>query len=387
MDIKYLKILILTFLVLCLAGISGAEAGNEFSENEEFSNWAEGGHYDTDYGANFMSEWWYQNGDMRLVSEDGEKRNLAFFIVVTHQESPTIFYDSELEMQFSNMATFYGLYPYGEPVAHNFTQTFFPRSDIENYIGFHLPYLDYTFPEGSRKIYGSSSEGYCLEYLYDNLQLDLVFKPRVEDTMDSAIEPVNFTTYERAYGKLEGTVVLDDKEYTVTQADGYFDHMIPYTTTLPVWEMEMHGWSWSELTTDNYQAILYTVRGLEDGYDNCTYRHLTLIDKNTGKVIAEYSGEELDIVETEWVDLDVKNVSVRRPGALNVMASGLQINVEAQSVVQFDAASYPEDHVGFIDFMAFQPCTASIEYEGDIEHGSAFYEYMITDWGAFVSSQ
>ena len=383
---KYLKILIFSFLVLCLAGISGAESSGEFSDSEAFSDFTEGGHYDTDYGANFMSEWWYQNGDMRLVSEDGEKRKLAFFIVVTHQESPTIFYDSELETQFSNMATFYGLYPYGEPVAHNFTQTFVPRSDIENYIGFHLPYLDYTFPEGSRKIYGSSSEGYCLDYLYDNLQLDLVFKPRVGDTVDSAEDPVSFTTYESAYGKLEGTVVLDGKEYTVTQADGYFDHMIPYTTTLPVWEMEMHGWSWSELTTDNYQTILYAVRGLEDGYDNCTYRHLTLIDKNTGKVIAEYSGDELDIVETEWVNLDVKNVSVRRPGALNVTAPGLCINVEAQSVVQFDAASYPGDLVGFIDFMAFQPCTASIEYEGDIEHGSAFYEYMITDWGASTTS-
>ncbi len=382
---KYLKILILPFLVLCLAGISGAEASGEFSENEAFSDWEEGGHYDTDYGANFMSEWWYQNGDMRLVSEDGEKRKLAFFIVVTHQESPTLFVDPSSGTKLSNMATFYGLYPYGEPVAHNFTQIFIPRLDIENYIGFHLPYLDYTFPEGSRKIYGSSSEGYCLDYIYDNLHLDLVFKPRVGDTVDSAVEPVNFTTYERAYGKLEGTVVLDGKEYTVTQADGYFDHMIPYTTTLPVWEMEMHGWSWSELTTDNYQTILYAVRGPEDGYDTYTYRHLTLIDKNTGKVIAEYSGDEVSINETGWVYLEVKDVLVKRPGALEVTAPGLRINVEAQSVVQFDAASYPEDRVGFIDFMAFQPCTASIDYEGDIEHGSAFYEYMITDWGAFVS--
>jgi len=386
LDLKCLKILVLAFLVLCLAGISGAESSGEFSENEAFSDWEEGGHYDTDYGANFMSEWWYQNGDMRLVSEDGEKRNLAFFIVVTHQESPTIFYDSDLGVQLSNIATFYGLYPYGEPVAHNFTQTFVPRYDIENYIGFHLPYLDYTFPEGSRKIYGSSSEGYCLDYIYDNLQLDLVFKPRVGDTVDSAVEPVNFTTYERAYGKLEGTVVLDGKEYTVTQADGYFDHMIPYTTTQPVWEMEMHGWSWSELTTDSYQTILYAVRGPEDGYDTYTYRHLTLIDKNTGKVIAEYSGDEVSINETDWENQVAQGVTVKRPGALEVTAPRLRINVEAKSVVQFDAASYPENLLGFIDFMAFQPCTASIEYEGDIEHGSAFYEYMITDWGAFFSS-
>ncbi|WP_255336203.1 hypothetical protein [Methanosarcina sp. KYL-1] len=378
--------LLLLLFILCFADVSAAETGEEPSGNLAYPDFTESGHYDTDFNASFMSEWWYQNGDMRLVSEDGEKRNLAFFIVVTHQESPELFRDPDSGLQLSNMATFYGLYPYGEATAHNFTQVFIPRSDIENYIGFHVPYLDYTFPEGLRRLYGSSFEGYGLDYTYDNLQLDLVFKPRVEKTIDSAIEPVNFTTYESAYGKLEGTVVLDGKEYVVTQADGYFDHMIPYTTTLPVWEMEMHGWSWAELTTDSYQTVLYVVRGLEDGYDTCTYKHLTLIDKHTGEVVAEYSGDDVEIVETDWVNLTVKGVSVKRPATLEVSAPGLHIDMEAQSVVQFDAASYPEDRVGFIDFMAFQPLTASIEYDGNIEHGSAFYEYMITDWGAFVSS-
>ena len=48
-----------------------------------------------------MSEWWYQNGDMRLVGEDGEKKKLAFFIVVVHQESPTAFYDPDSGANFS----------------------------------------------------------------------------------------------------------------------------------------------------------------------------------------------------------------------------------------------------------------------------------------------
>ena len=48
--------------------------------------------------------------------------------------------------------------------------------------------------------------------------------------------------------------MLDGKKYRVTQADGYFDHMTPYTGT-SLWEWELHGWSWSELTTDSYQTV------------------------------------------------------------------------------------------------------------------------------------
>lgn len=296
--------------------------------------------------------------------------------------------DPESGVQRSHMATFYGLYPYGETASHNFTQILVNRSDIENYVTFHVPYLDFNYPEGLGSFYGSSSKHYRLDYDFDNMQLNLVFKPLAEKTVDSCNEPVNFTTYESSYGNLYGTVELDGKKYRVTQADGYFDHMIPYTVDMPSWEMEMHGWTWSELTTDNYQTVLYAVRGLEDGYSNYTYRHLTLLDKNTGEVIAEYSGDELDVVESDWTELTVNGVPVIRPSTLEVSAPDLHINVKAQSVVQFDESSYfGGQPVSFVDFMAFQPRTASIEVGGNIEEGSAFYEYMVTDWGALYSCQ
>lgn len=225
MNPKYLKIVILSLLLICFTGVSGAKPSSGHSGNTGFPDYTEGAQYDTDFDASFMSEWWYQNGDMRLVGEDGDVKNLAFFTVLVHQESPTFFYDSKSDTQLSNMVTFYGLYPYGEEPSDNYTLVFVPRDEIETYIGFHKPYLDFTYPEGLRKFYGSAFKGYNLDYAYDNVQLDLFFKPLAEKTIDSATDPVNFTTYEYAYGKLHGSVMLDGKKYRVTQADGYFDHM------------------------------------------------------------------------------------------------------------------------------------------------------------------
>lgn len=386
LDQRYFKIAILSLLLLCIADVAVAEPSSKYSGNAV--DYAEGGHYDTDFGSSFMSEWWYQNGDMRLVGEDGEKKNLAFFVVVVHQESPTLFTDPDSGAQSSNMATFYGLYPYGETTSHNYTMIFVPRETIENYIGFHVPYLDFTYPEGLRHFYGSGSKGYKLNYTYDNMQVNLVFRPLAEQTIDSATEPVNFTTYERSYGDLKGSVTLDGKKYTVTQADGYFDHMIPYTIDQPTWEMEMHGWSWSEITTDSYQTIFYGIRGVSDGYDKYTYKHLTLLDKNTGKVIEEYSGDDVDILQKDWVDVEINGTSTKRPSTLEITTSDLDISINAQSVVQLDKSSQPGGQpVGFVDFMAFQPDEATIEYKGNLEQGSAFYEYLISDWSIFTSSQ
>ncbi|WP_440947752.1 hypothetical protein ACSAZL_05740 [Methanosarcina sp. T3] len=384
MDQKYLRIIILPLLLVCLAGVSGAEPGSKTPGNAAVMDYTEGGHYDTDFTASFMSEWWYQNGDVRLVGKDGEKRRLAFFVTLVHQESPSFFNVSD--EQFSNMVTFYGLYPDGEDTSDNYTMYFVERDNITNYIGFHVPYIDFTYPEGLRSFYGSARKGYRLDYAYDNVQLDLLFKPLAEKTIDSATEPVNFTTYEYAYGKLEGSVVLDGKRYDVTQADGYFDHMTPYTNNQPVWEMEMHGWSWSELTTDSYQTVFYGVRGPEDGYDDYTYKHLTLINKHTGKVIAEYSGNEVSVNQDGREAVTINGHDVERPSSVQISAPDLDISINAQSVVQLDKSSLPGgEPLGFVDFMAFQPDEATIEYKGDLEQGSAFYEYMVTDWVIFSS--
>jgi len=40
--------------------------------------------------------------------------------------------------------------------------------------------------------------------------------------------------------------------------------------------------------------------------------------------------------------------------------------------------------MGFVDFMAFQPDGAAIQYNGNIEEGSAFYEYLVTDMGVVL---
>jgi hypothetical protein len=379
-----LKVIGLLLVIICLAGISDAESSAGSSGNPECVDCTDGGYYDTDFNSDFMAEWWYQNGDMRLVGENGEKRNLAFFAVMAHQESPTLFNISGVK--YSQPATFYALYPYGEPVTHNYTRMYVPRSEIGNYIEFHVPYLNFTYPGDYGRFYGSSSKGYGLNYSYDNVQLDLFFTPRVQETVDRAIEPVNFTTYERAYGKLQGTVILDGKKYRVTQADGYFDHMIPYATDQHVWGMEMHGWSWSELTTGNFQTIFYGVRAIEDGYNNYTYKSLTLINKNTGKMVAKYSGDEIGVEEGDWVNVVVKEREMKRPATIKISTSDLNISINAQSVAQLDKASLPDEQpLGFVDFMAFQPEEATIEYKGNTEKGSAFYEYMISDWGILNS--
>lgn len=61
--------------------------------------------------------------------------------------------------------------------------------------------------------------------------------------------------------------------------------------------------------------------------------------------------------------------------------------MEAQSVVQLDKTSLPSGQpIGFVDFMAFQPDKATIKYKKNIEMGSAFYEYMVTDMGILSAS-
>jgi hypothetical protein len=60
--------MILLLLILCTANVAGAEPNSKNSKNAAVLDYTEGGHNDTDFNANFMSEWWYQNGDMNLLS-------------------------------------------------------------------------------------------------------------------------------------------------------------------------------------------------------------------------------------------------------------------------------------------------------------------------------
>ncbi len=352
-----------------------------FGTQAKPADFTEGGHLETDFGVNFMAEWWYLNGEARLVSSHGEKRDLGFFVVMAHQESPMIV--SPDGTQLSQLLTFYGLYFDNGTTTFGYNSTYVPQIYLDNYIALHTPYVDYMYPDGLKRFYGSALPGYNLNYMSDDMNMDLFFQTNIDKTIDQADGPLNFTTYERSYGTLHGSILLDGKRYTVTHAKGYMDHMIPITNSGGTWPMDMHGWCWSEVTTKNYQAIVYAVRGLDDGYANYSYKHLTLLNKHNGKVLAEYSGDEITITETGWIN--EAEFYRKRPSVVAFSTSDLTVTLNAETVAYFDQSD-PINATGFVDFMAFQPDGAAIQYNGNIEEGRAFNEYLVTDMGVVYSS-
>jgi len=224
-------------------------------------------------------------------------------------------------------------------------------------------------------MHGSALTGYDLKYVSEdtNVDMDLFFQPNIDKTIDQADHPLNFTTYEHSYGTLHGSILLDGKRYNVTHAEGYMDHMIAVSNGR--WIRDMHGWSWFEVTTKNYQAVAYAVRGPDDGYDNYSYKHLTLLNTHTGKVLAEYSADEITITETDWIN---KGLNGKRPSMVVYSTPDLNVTVNAEIVI--DSRFNPITAIGLVDFMAFQPDDAAIQYNGTIEEGSAFYEYFPSGW-------
>ncbi len=336
--------------------------------SEKKTDVSEGGHLENDFGVVFMAEWWYLNGKANIVASDGEEKNVGFFVVLGHQES--------MFKGLSHMLTFYGIYLDDNKNDFNYISTFVPRKNVSNYISMHVPFVDYRYPEGLRKINGSSSSGYSLIYNTDNnVSMDLFFMPDVENTINQAASPLNFITYESSHGKLTGSILLNGKNYKVTRAEGYMDHMIP-AGDLP-WIVYMHGWNWFEVTTDNYQAIAYAVRGQDDGYNKYSYKHLTLLNKKNGKVISEYNGDEITITETGWID--EIGFSSKRPSNVVFSTSDLRVAVNAERILYFHRSN--PSSTGFVDFMAYQPDNATIKYQGRTDEGNAFYEYMVSDRG------
>lgn len=336
--------------------------------SEKKTDISEGGHLETDFGTGFMAEWWYLNGKATLVASDGEEKDVGLFVVLGHQESPMF-------RGLSHMLTFYGIYLDDDKKDFNYIDTYVPRENVSNYIALHTPFVDYRYPDGLKKISGSASSGYSLIYTADdNVSMDIFFKPDVDNTLDQAASPLNFTTYERSHGKLKGSIRLNGKNYKVTRAEGYMDHMIP-VGDLP-WPMYMHGWNWFEVTTNNYQAVAYAVRGLDDGYSNYSYKHLTLLNKKNGKVISEYYGDEITITETGWID--EIGFNRKRPSNIVFSTSDLRVTVNAESILYFNRSN-PSSMSGFVDFMAYQPDDATIKYQGRTDKGNAFFEYLVSD--------
>ncbi len=347
-------------VVMCVVPASAESSGIE----AEVADFTEGGHLETDFDTFFMGEWWYLNGNATLVSSDGEKEDVGFFVVLQHQESPMF-------IGLSSMVSFYGLYFDDNTTAFDRVRTVVPREDVNQYIALHTPYVYYRYPDGVKELYGSALTGYNLKYVSADTNMDLFFRTNVEKTIDRADHPLNFTTYERSYGTLHGSIQLDGKRYNVTHAEGYLDHMIFIRNAPGI--TDFHGWNWLDVTTKNYQAVAYAIRRLDDCYGDYSYKHLTLLNKHTGKILAEYSGNEITIIETDWIN---EGFLRERPSMVVFSTPDLNVTVNAEIVIDFRRDD--PIRVGFIDFMAFQPNNAAIQYNGDIEEGSAFYEYSIT---------
>ncbi|MCZ7357705.1 MAG: hypothetical protein O8C66_00945 [Candidatus Methanoperedens sp.] len=364
MKTKISKIMLAIFAMSILLSVPA-------SADVEKVDFTEGGHLETDFGVNFMAEWWYLNGKATLVSSDGEIKDAGFFAVLAHQESP-------LFRGYSQLLTFHGLYFNKSEPVFNYVETFVPRDNVSQFISLHTPYVYYRYPDGLKQIKGSPLGGYNLEYasVQTNVDMDLLFQTNVKKTVYHANSPLNFTTYEHSYGTLHGSITINGKRYTVTRAEGYMDHMIPVSRG--PWAMDMHGWNWFEVTTKNYQVVGYAMRGLDDGYENYSYKHLTLLDKQNGKVLAKYSTKDITISETGWVNESAFNR--KRPETVVFSTPNLKVALNAESVIDFNKSS-PSNLAGFVDFMAFQPKKASIKYKGDTEQGSAFFEYLVSDIG------
>ena len=363
-------------VMMCVTGLSVAAPTTlgPIGTQSKIADFTEGGHLETDLGVDFMAEWWYLNGDARLVASDGEERDIGFFVCMGHQESYMFDMGGQ---QHSHLLAFHGIYFDNGTTAFNYIDTYdVPQADVGNYIALGTPYVDYMYPYGLKKFSGSALSGYNVDYIADGVVMDLFFQPNVGKTTDQAGTPLNFTTYEHSYGKIHGSIILDGKRYVVTQAEGYMDHMIP-VSNVGTWPMDMHGWTWFEVTTKKHQAIAYAVRSPGDGYDDYSYKHLTLLNKHNGKVLAEYSGEDITIAEDGWIDETVYNR--KRPSEVIFSTSDLTITLNPETVIYFDRSE--PNNIGFVDFMNFQPDGATIQYKSNIAEGNVFYEYLVSDVG------
>ncbi|MHC1575642.1 MAG: hypothetical protein ACXQTY_07580 [Candidatus Methanogasteraceae archaeon] len=385
MNTRIWTILSILLVMTCVTGLSVAEVvevmepvENGFcrSHARTMPDFTEGGHLETDFGANMTAEWWYLNGKTRLVASDGEVKDAGFFVVMAHQEFPVLL------ASHSHLLTFSALYLDGETPTFFYTDTYVPQITISHFVSLHTPYVYYVYPGGAQRYCGSAPTGYSLNYKSDDMVADLVFLPGAVKTIDQAEQPLNFVTYEYSHGTLSGSMVLDNKTYTVKHGEGYMDHMIP-SSSQP-WPRDMHGWSWSEVTTRNYQAVAYAIRSLNDSYGNYSYKHLTLLNRHNGRVIAEYSGDQVTIIETDWIDEG--EFGRKRPATVTYVTPRWDVAVNAESVAYFNQTL--SGYAGFVDFMAFDPDSATITRKNRnvIQKGSAFTEYLVSDLGALQSN-
>ncbi len=361
-------------LVSCLVLLTVLAAERAYSHGGGTPDPTEGGHMDTEFGVLSLGEWWYFNGDLTLLGGDGP-RKLSFFLAGSHQES-ALFQTGGAPASYLNR--FRGLYLEDGTTRFDFQQTFVPRATIADHVAFGTPYLSFTYPDRALILAGSAHTGYWMQHETADAQLALRFWPRTEKAVSEAGAPLRYTTQIYGHGSVYGTVVLDGVPY-IAHGSGYFDHMMPLGETRP-WAQTMHGWSWSEVTTRRYQAVLYAIRGLSSGYSGYDHKQLTLIDRRTGRIIAQYAGEEVTVTESDWIEEPTHRR--RRPLTTVYEAGDSRVTVHADpdAVVRFDTSD-PVRRAGFVDFMAHERGTAVIERSSQSEVGNSFFEYLVTEMG------
>ena len=349
---------------------------------------SEGGHTEDMFNKTILGEWWYLNGNVKLISETGDKMNLAFYTTFAHQEDNRSFYTQD-GTKISAMMTFDGFYYENGSTSHHYDEAVIPRSMLEDFIAIDTSYVDYTFPtkysSGTIQAHysGSAENGYKLIYDNGDIQMDLTFTPKIPTTVDDAQVPLRFISLEQAYGKLNGTITINNTTtYTIICSDAYIDHMMPMTDGYG-WSMDSHGWEWIEVTTKDYQGIFYGVRSLEDGYDSYDYKHITLLDKHTGRILADYAGDNVTVTERNWVSEE--DLDLIRPETTIITAPGIKMKVNANQVVKFDFSQ--SSNSGFIDIMSFDGNNdASIKFMNKTQSGDGFFEYMVSNLGASMTS-
>ncbi|WP_048831382.1 hypothetical protein [Methanomethylovorans hollandica] len=286
---------------------------------------SEGGHTEDMFNKTILGEWWYLNGNVKMVSENGTEEDLAFYTTLAHQEDNRSFYQDGIKI--SATMAFDGFYYENGSISHHYDEAFIPRSMLEDFIAIDTSYVDYEFPteyssgDIQATYSGSAENGYKLIYDNGEIKMNLTFIPKVPVTIDDAQTPLRFISLEQAYGKLTGTITINSTTYTIICSDAYIDHMMPMTDGYG-WSMDSHGWEWIEVTTKNYQGIFYGVRSLEDGYDSYYYKHIILLDKRTGRILADYAGDNVTVTERNWISED--DLGLIRPEKVIITAPGLK---------------------------------------------------------------
>jgi hypothetical protein len=334
---------------------------------------SDGGHMDTDFGVASLAESWYFNGTLTLESADGDRREIGFFLAGAHQEGRV---PPGGPAASSYISRFRGLFLEDGTTRFDYNQTFVPREAIGEYVALGTPYVDFTYPTGNVRLAGSALTGYRLRYDTDDTRISLHFIPTLKKARDDARAPLRHVSYTYDHGAVVGIVVIDGRHY-FARGSGHFDHRLLMGETRG-WAQTFHGWSWAEVTTPRYQGFVFATRSLASGYEQYDFKHLRLLDRLTGQLVADHSGDDVTITEVEWMDEPAYRR--RRPLQTIYSAGDVRVSLRAEQAIPFDTAHTPT-LTGFVNFMSHERESATIEHAARVETGDSFAQYLVTEMG------